>query len=236
MLTGPTIASLLLTGLLAGRAGLRELLARLLRWRVSARWYVVALLTAPLLVAGVLVALSLASPVFLPPIITADDKAAMLLPALGVALTTVLEELGWTGFAIPRLRRRYSVFTTALIMGVLWGVWHVLQISWVGRTAAAEVPLALFLALYFLSSIAQLTAYRVLMVWVYERTESLLVATLMHGSYAACTLPFLMPPLTGTSFVIYAWVFSAALWVVVAAVAAGSGGHLARQPLRQQVA
>jgi membrane protease YdiL (CAAX protease family) len=166
MLTGPTIASLLLTGLLSGRAGLRELLTRLLRWRVGVRWYAVALLTAPLLVAAVLFALSLASPVFLPPIITADDKAAMLLPALGVALTTVFEELGWTGFAIPRLRRRYSVFTTALIMGVLWGVWHVLQISWVGRTSFAEVPLVFFLALYFLSSIAQLTAYRVLMVWV----------------------------------------------------------------------
>src|SRR5512135_1272025 len=48
---GPTIAGLLMTGLLSGRAGFRALLARLARWRIRIRWYAVALLTAPLLVA-----------------------------------------------------------------------------------------------------------------------------------------------------------------------------------------
>ena len=67
---GPSVASILLTGLVYGRAGLRELLSRLLRWRVGARWYAVALLTAPLLVTAILFALSLTSPVFLPGIFT----------------------------------------------------------------------------------------------------------------------------------------------------------------------
>ena len=61
-LLGPSLAGILLTGLVSGRVGLRELLSRLLRWRVDARWYAVALLTAPLSTAAVLLALSLLSP------------------------------------------------------------------------------------------------------------------------------------------------------------------------------
>ena len=49
MLVGPSVAGILLTGLLYGRVGFRDLLARMTRWRVGARWYAVALLTAPLL-------------------------------------------------------------------------------------------------------------------------------------------------------------------------------------------
>ena len=83
MLVGPSVAGIVLTGLLYGRAGLRELRSRLLRWRVSARWYAVALLTAPLSMVAVLFALSLRSPEFLPAIFTSDQKATLLL--MGIA-------------------------------------------------------------------------------------------------------------------------------------------------------
>ena len=83
MVVGPSVAGILFTGLLYGRAGLREFGSRLLRWRVGARWYAVALLTAPLSMMAVLFALSLTSPVYLPGIFIADDKASVLL--MGVA-------------------------------------------------------------------------------------------------------------------------------------------------------
>src|SRR5215207_7508785 len=70
MLLGPSVAGILLTGLIYGRAGLRDLLSRLLKWRVGARWYALALLTAPILFTAVLLTLSLTSPVFLPRILT----------------------------------------------------------------------------------------------------------------------------------------------------------------------
>ena len=62
MLAGPSVASLLLTGLVDGKAGFRELVSRLLKWRVGARWYAAALLTAPLLMTAIPFALSLVSP------------------------------------------------------------------------------------------------------------------------------------------------------------------------------
>jgi membrane protease YdiL (CAAX protease family) len=191
MLAGPGIAGLLLTGVLYGRAGFRELRTRLLTWRVGARWYAIALLTAPLLIMAVLLALSLISPKFLPRIFTTSDTASLLLMGLAVGLPTgILEELGWTGFAIPRLRLRYAVLGTGLIVGVLWGAWHLPINYWASGVTSGEVSLAIWLPLWLVGTFGgQLTAFRVLMVWVYERTDgSLLVAILMHVSLAASQL------------------------------------------------
>jgi membrane protease YdiL (CAAX protease family) len=88
----------------------------------------------------------------------------------------------------------------------------------------------------FFAAVAQLTAYRVLLVWVYDRTGSLLVVTLMHASLTASTIFIFRPLATGASFLTYVWVFAAALWVVVAAVAVANGGQLSRQPLRRRAA
>ena len=218
MLAGPAVAALLLTSFLSGKAGLRELLSGLLRWRVPARWYLVALLTAPVLAAAVLFALSLTSPIF-----TAPSKAAVLLAGITAGLTTVLEEVGWTGFTVPRLRRRYSVVATGLILGVVWGAWHLLQGLWVGGTYAGSIPVAVFVPLNLLAGTSQLTAYRVLMVWVHDRTGSLLVATLMHASLTASIIFIFTPAATGLSMLIYTSALAGALWIVVAVAVAGTG-------------
>ncbi|MDH4135841.1 MAG: CPBP family intramembrane metalloprotease, partial [Anaerolineae bacterium] len=234
LLAGPSVAGLLLTGLVHGRAGLRELLSRLLRWQVSARWYAVALLTAPLLFTAIPLALSLLFPEFLPGIFTTDDKASLLL--LGIAAGLIggfLEELGWTGFAIPRLRLRYGVLPTGLIVGVLWGAWHFLMNFWSSGDSSGALSLALLLH-SVLFSVGILPAYRVLMVWVYDRTGSLLVAMLMHTSLIISNV-ILVPLATGVPLVTWSLVLAAALWVVVAAVARVNGWHLSRQPLRGRV-
>ena len=85
-LAGPSVASILMTGLLHGRDGFRDLLRRMRRWRVGARWYAVAILTAPLLITAVLLALSLSSPEFLPRILTTSDTASVLLFGIGWCL------------------------------------------------------------------------------------------------------------------------------------------------------
>ena len=234
MLVGPSVAGLLLTGLVHGRAGFRELLSRLLRWRVGARWYVVALVTAPLSVMAVLLALSLASPEFLPGIFTTTGKATLLLMGVAVGLGAgIFEELGWTGFAIPGMRPRYGVLATGLIVGVLWGAWHFLVNLWAIDSFSGSLPGVLILPAVLFSF---LPAYRVLMVWVYDRTESLLVAMLMHASLTASTLIVAPLAISGIVLLTYQLVWAAALWVVVGAVAVATRGHLSRQPLRRRAA
>jgi len=217
---GPSVAGLLMTGLLGGRAGLRELRSRLLRWRVGARWYAAALLTGPLLVAAILLGLSLVSPAFVPGIVTADKKLALVLFGIGWGLVGggFLEELGWTGFAVPRLRLAYGTVTTGLIVGLLWGAWHFLVAFWGSRGISGEGSLAAFVAGFLIFYLGALPAYRVLMVWVYDRTGSLLVAMLMHAVLSASTL-ILQPTATGAPYLTWNLVLAAALWLIVAAAA-----------------
>jgi len=239
LFAGPSAAGLMMTGLLYGREGFRNLLTRMRRWRVGARWYAVALLTAPLLVTATLLALSLTSPEFLPTIFASDDKVTLLLFGIGWGLVGggLLEELGWTGFAVPTLlRQRHSVLATGLFVGVLWGLWHFLITFWASGTSSGALSLAGFLpaVLFYVGS---LPAYRVLMVWVYDRTgESLLLAMLMHASFSASML--IQQPLGLALVPGLAWnlVLAAALWVIVGAVALAHGGHLSRQALRRRVA
>ena len=135
MLAVPSIAGLLLTGFVDGRAGYRDLFSRLRKWRVGIRWYAIAILPAPIVAAGILFALSLTSP-----LLTTDNRAAVVLGGLGAAVTTILEEIGWTGFAVPRPRRCHGVPMTGLIVGVLWGLWHFLQQIFVSGTYAGGIP------------------------------------------------------------------------------------------------
>ena len=80
----------------------------------------------------------------------------------------------------------------------------------------------------------QLVAYRVLMVWVYEHTQSLLLAMLMHASLAAFTF-ILFPPSAIMANLITSFAYTAVLWVVVAVVALAQGGHLTPQaPLQRR--
>jgi len=226
---GPSLAGLLLTGLTGGWTAFRELGSRLLKWRVGARWYAVALLTTPLTVMATLLSLSLISPEFLPGFLTTSVKASMLqfgfVASLGL-LTGLLEELGWTGFAIPRLLGRHGVFATGLFVGLLWGAWHFLSNIW-GSGTSSGVPLALFMPAILFSF---LPPYRVLMVWVYERTESLLVAILMHASLVAFWIISTPVGMVGVPLVTWYLVWAAALWAVVGAVAMANHGHISRQP------
>jgi membrane protease YdiL (CAAX protease family) len=234
-LAGPSVAGILMTRLVYGKEGLREFRSRLLTWRVGAHWYAVALLTAPLLSLAVLLALSLSSPEYLPTILTTSDMGALLLQGIvGTFVGGIFEELGWTGFATPTLlrRMRYGVLATGLIVGVLWGVVHLPVYYW----ASADLSGALLLAVVAANVLAWFPAYRVLMVWVYDRTESLLLAMLMHGSATAGLVIFasLTP---GWALFTYCLVFGAVVWVVVAAVALANHGRLSRQqPRRERVA
>jgi membrane protease YdiL (CAAX protease family) len=233
---GPSMTSILLTGLVYGKTGFRGLLSRLLKWRVSARWYVIALLSAPLLILPILLSLSLISAKFLPDIFTTADKFSLLLLGISVGLFEggLMEELGWTGFAVPRLRFRYSILTTGLIVGILHAMWHFLPTFWGSGDSSGVFSLLLFLPprLFY---IGILPAFRVLMVWVYDRTGSLLLAMLMHASLTASTLFILSPSARGIQLMTYYFILISVMWGVVVVVALLNRGQLSRQPLEQSM-
>ena len=238
MLAGPSLAGLLAVLLTQGKAGLRGLWSRLIRWRVGVRWYAIALLTAPLLTATVLLSLSLLSRDFMPGVLTATGRMSTLLFGLIVGLGAgVFEELGWTGFVIPRLRRRHGVLAAGLFLGMIWGAWHILVNLWASGTPTRGLS-AVFMLPVLLSTVGlgMLPAYRVLLVWVYDHTESLPVVMLMHAVFSASRIILDPKALILVFGLTYNLVLAAALWIIVAVVAVASHGQLTRRPLRPQVA
>ena len=205
---GPMLASLLLTGLYNGKKGYRELLSRLFKWRVPTKWYAVALFAAPLSVFAALFALTLTSPVFMPGIFSSGNNPVALafgLPGgnkiifslfvLGLGLFNgLVEEVGWTGFATPRLQLNHRLIASGLNLGIMWGLWHLLS-NFIGSAeAAGAVPLPLYLSVMLFSF---LPPFRILMVWVYEHTGSLLIGVLMHASLDAFWILSMPVAITG---------------------------------------
>jgi len=229
VLAGPSVAGIAMIALVDGKAGLGELLSRLSRWRVGIGWYAVALLTAPLVLFSVLLVLSLFSPVYLPGISVSSEKVPLLLSGIAAGLLVgFLEELGWTGFATPRLRKQYSVITTGLIIGVIWGAWHIfLNVIWISGAYSGGLSPAVFIVVGALGDLlGQLPAYRVLMVWVHDHTRSLLVAMLMHASLTTTTIIVEPKGISGATLHVYSLVSAAAMWLIVAAVVAATRGEL----------
>ena len=208
MLVGPSISGLLLLGLVDGKSGYRELFSRLTKWRVGIKWYAVAILGAPLLATTVLLGLSLFSPAFIPALLISDDKAGLLMMGIGVGLmVAIFEELGWTGFSVPKIRNRYGINTTGLFIGLLWGAWH-FPPFWATNSFSGILPLATLLCQLF----AWLPAFRVLMVWVHDQTGSILVTILMHASLVFTTLTLPSMGLSGVNLLIWLIVWGVVLW------------------------
>jgi membrane protease YdiL (CAAX protease family) len=232
LLSGPSAAGILLTGLFDGRTGLLEFWSRLLKWRFVIRWYALALLFAPLLFAVLLLVLSLLSSEFLPGIFTAGNKTSHLMMALMTGLMAgIFEEIGWTGFATPRLRKRYGILVTGLIVGMLWAVWHLLPAFWLGF-ASGTISGALSFVSYLLDPFLFLVASRVIIVWVYDRTGgSLLAGTLMHVSLTASSRIFMPLVIVGAPLIIFDVTWAAAVWVIVAVVAKADKSRFIKEAL-----
>jgi CAAX protease family protein len=206
MLLGPLAGGIGLTIITEGREGLKKLGYRLFRWRVPLRWYAFALIP-PVLILGTLFILRiLVSPVF-----TANFFPVGILFALPAG---IVEEVGWTGFAIYRLSSKYKTLTTGIIVGIFWGLWHFPVIDFLGFAT----PHGKFLLPFFFSFILLLSAMRIIMVWVYRFTGSILIVQLMHVFFTG-SLTMLGPAnVTAGQETLWYASFSFFLWLTVVIV------------------
>ena len=215
-LSGPIAAGILTTIFVYGKNGLHNIVSKMFRWKVASKWYATAILTPLLSVFGTLFALSLFSPTFIPGIFTIADKVSLVSLAVIVGLIGAFcEETGWTGFAIPQIRERYSIFATGLLVGILWGVWHFLSNLFGASISAGTLPLTLFMPVILFSF---LPPFRVLMVWVYDNTKSLLLAMIMHSSLIIFWLIATPTGISGANLVIWYIAWAVVLWIIAGIV------------------
>lgn len=219
----PTLFGLLLTYLSEGRAGLRNLFARVAQWRVGLRWYAAALLLVPTLNAVIYVLYGLQEGKFYP--ITVATLGFALPAGL---MSSLLEEFGWRGFALPALQKRYSPLVASLVVGLGWGVWH-LRLNYLMLSQYGSLALPLLI----LSAPIGLTAMTVLMTWVHNHSRnSMLLMLLFHLSLTSSNFVFGPPPSTGGPELLrYHLVSVVVQWAVVAVVVVLSGPRrLMREP------
>jgi hypothetical protein len=116
----PAIAAFAVVMYNAGFGGLRRYLSRLLLWRCSAYWYVFLLLVIPLIfIAGAALKGNLLTELY------PFSSFGSFMAALGfTAIKGPVEEFGWRGLALPLLQRRLKPFWAALVLGTIWGLWH----------------------------------------------------------------------------------------------------------------
>lgn len=210
MLVGPSFAGLLMIGLIEGKNGYHRLLSSFIKWRVKIWWYIFALFTTPLLALMILLILSFLSPNFQFGFSNTDNIAALFINGIIAGIMVgIFEELGWTGFVIPQLSLRYNILTTGLIVGVLWGLWHFI-LFWEKDSFFNLLPLFILLGRLF----AWLPPFRIIMVWVYNSTESLLLTVLTHASLVFTTTVIIPMNLTGKDLLIWLVIWAFVLWIM----------------------
>lgn len=213
MLLGPLISGLLMTRAVDGPLGIRALVKRLIHWRVSPRWYAVLLLP-PLLILLVLNVLERTfSPTFAP-------NHFWLGVAFGVP-AGIFEEIGWMGFAFPKMQAKRNALSAAISLGLLWSIWHLPAINFLGASA----PHGRFWFEYFLAFAFVMTAMRVLIAWIYANTGSLLLAQLMHISSTGALVVF-SPPVSSRQEVTWYLGYGTLLWLIAAVIALRSDRNL----------
>jgi uncharacterized protein len=215
MLLGPSLGGIFLTRIVAGRPGLRDLFSKMLRAGIGARWYA-PLLIPPILVLSLLFALR----TFLSPVYTPN---LFLIGVFFGVPAGLLEEIGWTGFAFPKMCSQYNPLGSSILLGLLWGLWHLPVVNYLGTAT----PHGAYWFPFFLAFTFAMTAIRVLISWLYTNTKSVLIAQLMHISSTGSLVVFSPPAVSARQEVIWYVLYGIALWIVVLIVVKKSGTPLA---------
>jgi uncharacterized protein len=187
ILAGPTLAAFIMTATTEGRAGVRRLLGRLVLWRVGIRWYLFALIGVPLIMLLGTMVYSMS----LPNLGALGNPSYLLSYLASFALVTVLggpllEEVGWRGFALPRMEPLHGPLLASLILGVLWALWHLPEFlvpSWAASSGGGGI---LGITLFTITAIT----FTIVITWVFNNTQaSVLLAILVHSSIDTFTIP-----------------------------------------------
>jgi membrane protease YdiL (CAAX protease family) len=183
---GPSVAALVITYRAEGRRGVRRLLALLAVWRVPFHWYAITLLMPPLLTALSILIVDSGLDTLRQFDPVSVLRGLALIYALALPFGPLGEELGWRGFALPRLLERFRPWLASVIVGCLWTFWHgPMMLFMPGASLPSFMELSVFsVAIYLVQDISQ-SAFMTLL---FLRTRgSVLLAVLAHLAFNTAT-------------------------------------------------
>jgi membrane protease YdiL (CAAX protease family) len=204
----PSLAALSLTARDEGSTGVRSLLRRVVQWQVSARWYLFA--------AGYIVVIKLAVAVTHRAVTGAWPRFGtdpIYLIPFAIIFSTPFqagEEIGWRGYALPRLAARFGLAGASLLLGLIWAFWHLPQF-FIREADTYGQSFFLF--------VLQVVAVSVTLAWLWVRTDrSLLLPMLLHAAVnnSKDIVPSAVPGATnpfGLHVSVVGWLTVAGLWI-----------------------
>ena len=225
-IVGLAVPAFLVTAATGGKEGVRDLLGRLLRWRVGVRWYLVAIFGLP-------VAMLLAAIPFLGaaplealarkwPLLFALFLPEVLFPFVFIQ---VFEEAGWTGFMQDTLQERRGPLVASILVAPAFFLMHL-------PVLLMDAGAGLALLIVFGALVIMMTFFRIVVMWLYNGSgRSVLVVALFHSAYNSATSlgeqRFTGELIPGSAQLLIAF---GVLVVVAVILAVFTGGRLAHEP------
>lgn len=167
----PTVAAVIVTGVLGGRAAIQQLLNRLVQFRLPVRWHLAALIPWGLVFVGAGIYRLIGSAAYGGMSLSLGFWGGLFFFNLLSGPTG--EEAGWRGYALPRLLRKYSPMSAGIILGIVWDFWHLPL--WI--ISGSILPYCLFFSIGIIS-------LSVLMTWIFRKASTSLVPMIIiHFSY-----------------------------------------------------
>ena len=226
-MAGPSIAAVILA-IILGRGELERLLGGFSLSRVSALWALVALLL-PMAMIAVAIAVSVGAFGAPGPVITAAVLGALVVEFVRILFLggPLEEELGWRGYALPRLQVRRSAFSASVLLGFIWGLWHI-PMYFVRGTGQYETAAAAGPVFAIVAFVIWTIGLSILFTWLFNQTRgSLIVVIVFH---AAVNLGAFVPAAVGSTGAA-SFLYAIATWIVALLVAGRFGHeHLASHP------
>jgi CAAX protease family protein len=215
---GPAIVAVWATWRAGGKAGTAALLGRILHWDVGARWYVLAV--------GFMLAIKLTTALVLRLAVGSWPRfgtESWAIIAVAIVVSTPFqagEEVGWRGYALPRLARRFGLARASLLLGVIWAFWHLplFFLPAIDKTGQS-----------FPVYVLQVTALSVVAAWLFARTHGSLLLTMLLHSAVNQTIGVVPSTVSGAAHP-FALSSSPVGWVTVALLWTGAAHFLWRMP------
>ena len=180
---GPTISAIIVEKITNGNQGIKELLKKLLIWKVHFKWYLFTFFI-PVLLYGLAVLISKLFGFQLGQINLKEGlSSSFLFILIALPFGPMGEELGWRGFFLPRLLEKYNVWKSSIIIGFAWTIWHLASFTFPGAAIPSIFEVNLWtLFLYLLTIMGE----SLLFTYLFLKTRfSVLIAILFHAVFNA---------------------------------------------------
>lgn len=174
---GPLVAALVMTAIRGGKDGLKTLFRTAVKKTFEARWLLPTLFLLPLMwISALLLAIGIDG--FEPEYMWSENPAMLIIVPIWILFWggPLQEEFGWRGYALPRFQAKFNSTISSVIVGAIWGIWHV-PLYWIpSQTIYYNKPMwGLFASTIMLS---------VLMTWIYNHSKrSMMLMLLFHTAF-----------------------------------------------------